>query len=165
MKQATIFLISIIISFSGINAQDRDTSSSRLYFFRTNRMYGKWATINVIVNDTVIGKIRNGQRMIYDISTHDSVTVSGLYKLMNKKTDESITFVPEPGRDYFFEIFFYGDRYKPSAIIWTGTSAMQISEPVDYGVRIAGIETEAGRQKFNNETLFKRKTNTQRELK
>ncbi len=147
------------ISILELNAQNEPTTS-KIHFLRTDRFYGKWVSVNVLVNDSIIGKLKNGQRLIYEHQPNDSITVSGLYKLMNKETDESITFKPEAGKDYFFELFFYGDMYKPSAIIWTGTTAIQMSEPVEYGVKIVGLETKAGLDKFENEDLYKRKNET-----
>lgn len=159
MKQIIITLLLSFLVYNQAFAQ-KDSESATLHFLRTDKLYGKWVKVNVIVNDSIIGKLRNAQRLIYEVPTRDSITVSGLYKLMNKETDESITFQPEPGQDYYFEIFFYGDMYKPTAVIWTGTTAMQMSEPVEYGVKIVGLDPVAGRKKFNDENLFKKKNET-----
>jgi len=116
MKQIIITILFSLLSVSQSFAQ-KDGESANLHFFRTNRLYGKWVKVNVILNDSIVGKLKNAQKLIYEVSSRDSITVSGLYKLMNKETDESITFQPEPGQDYYFEIFFYGDMYKPTAVI------------------------------------------------
>jgi hypothetical protein len=159
MKQIIITILLSLLAVSQSFAQ-KDGKSATLHFLRTDRLYGKWVKVNVIMNDSIVGKLKNAQRLIYEVSTRDSITVSGLYKLMNKQTDESITFQPEPGKDYYFEIFFYGDMYKPTAVIWTGTTAMQMSEPVEYGVKIVGLDPVVGREKFNDESLFKNKNET-----
>lgn len=159
MKQIIITLLLSLLSISQSFAQ-KEYESATLHFFRTDRLYGKWVKVNVITNDSIVGKLKNAQRLIYEVSTRDSVTVSGLYKLMNKETDESITFKPEPGKDYYFEIFFYGDMYKPTAVMWTGTTAIQMSDPVEYGVKIVGLDPIIGREKFNDESLYKKKNET-----
>ena len=152
--------IVFLVFLSPVLSAQTGSEIAKIHFLRTDRFYGKWVKVNVLVNDSIIGKLKNGQRLIYELEPRDSIMVSGLYKLTNKESDETIRFKPEGGKEYFFELFFYGDMYKPSAIIWTGTTAIQFAEPVEYGIRIVGLEPTAGRIKFEAEGLYKSKNET-----
>jgi len=152
----------IIFSALTIKGQNKMHSVEKqkavICFSRVKWVYCSATKIEIIVNEEPIGKLKNGQRLIYETSICDTLRIKGYNHLNKTYSENTIVLKPEPGKTYYIETYFYGGVYKPDALIYTGTTVIPTkSKPMDFGIELLKIEGELGEQRFKDETLYKAK--------
>jgi hypothetical protein len=123
-----VFFISVSVSYGQANV-----SAATLNFIRPTSNVGSFSSIQILINDQIIGDINNGSTFSYKlfISTKGRITI----KISSAIYSQTLSFDAEPGKEYYFETAFQEQ----------GVFILAIDQ-VAYGKHIALISSQPGDQ-------------------
>ncbi len=145
------FIVLLLLSFCQLNLYGQNERT--IYLMRAKQFYGSGAKMNLMINDTLFHKIKNGNRLIIRTNSQDTLKIQIVYPLAKKHKSEIIQITPDNEQEVYIDLFYWGEAYNPQK--HAGAIRGPHGGTPDFNIEIIKMTKEAGEQKFNQSDKFK----------
>lgn len=154
-----IAILALVFWQAELHAQIIEKSEKTIYLMRAKQLYGSLAKMNLMINDELFYKIKNGERLIIKASSDDVLNIQIIYPPMKRHKSEILQISPDDENEIYVDLFYWGEGYNP--IKHVGALNAHGDFP-DFNIGIIKMNKEEGEDKFNMSENYRGKKVSER---
>lgn len=154
-----IAILALVFCQVESHAQTMEKSEKTIYLMRDKQLYGSLAKMNLMINDNLFYKIKNGERLIIKASSDDVLNIQIVYPPMKRHKSEILQILPDDEDEIYIDLFYWGEGYNP--IKHAGVLNVHGGLP-DFNIGIIKMNKEEGEDKFHISDNYKGKKISER---
>lgn len=158
MNRKLNFVIIAILLLSSwqakLHAQNVEKSEKIIYLMRAKQFYGSGAKMNLMINDKLFCKIKNGERLILKVNSNETLNIQIVYPPIKSHKSKALQILPEDKNEIYIDLFYRGEGYNP--IKHAGVLNPHGGSP-GFNIEVIRMNEKEGEEKFNQSENFKDK--------
>lgn len=155
-KPSIVIIAIIIFSFGEVNlyAQVIENAGKTIYIMRARQVYGSGAKMNLMINDKLAYKVKNGERLILKPDSNDTLNIQIVYPPVKSHKSEILQIPPDDENEIYIDLYYRGEGYNP---IKHAEVLNRHGDSPDFNIEIIRMIRKEGEEKFNESKYFKEK--------